>query len=230
MFHRVKSETSVEDLDSPVQHDAVEAQKQGEAAAHVAQRARNATTLSQASAAEAEEAPKAESVQASSDDTQEADKAGYSPAKSLYQAPTAGRQAASYAPRAGTGYSTSHTPAATDSSDNDRRLTIGRGITMSGEIECCDELQVEGTVEAALKGATFLNIASSGVFYGTVEIQDAVVAGRFEGELVVNGRLTVEETGVITGTISYKELEIKSGAIVDGRITPLSAQAGSKAG
>lgn len=112
---------------------------------------------------------------------------------------------------------------AAEAASNDRKLTIGRGITMSGEIEACDHLYVEGTVEAALKGAKILDIAETGVFYGTVEINEATISGRFEGELVVNGRLTVESTGVITGTISYGEIQVESGAIIDGRMTPAAA-------
>lgn len=112
----------------------------------------------------------------------------------------------------------------------ERTLTIGAGITMSGEIDSCDYLLVEGTVEAALKGASVLEIAESGVFYGTVEIDEATIAGRFEGEIKVNGRLTIRSTGTITGSISYKELEVESGAIIDGRLTPVSAaQAQAKA-
>jgi cytoskeletal protein CcmA (bactofilin family) len=122
------------------------------------------------------------------------------------------------------------TPTASDSNaDNDRRLTIGRGITMSGEIESCDYLLVEGTVEAALKGASALNIAETGTFYGTVEIEEAVIAGRFEGEITVHGRLTIKSSGVITGTIAYKELEVESGAVIDGRLTPVSSAGGARA-
>lgn len=108
-------------------------------------------------------------------------------------------------------------------SSSDRRLTIGAGITLSGEIESCDYLLVEGTVEAALKGANVLDIAESGVFYGTVEIGEANIAGRFEGDITVHGRLTISATGTVTGSISYKELEIEAGAVMDGRLTPLSA-------
>ena len=93
---------------------------------------------------------------------------------------------------------------------------------MSGQIESCEQLIVEGTVEAALKGASTLEIAESGTFYGTVDINEATVAGRFEGDLAVNGRLTIRSTGVITGTIAYRELEVEAGAVLDGRITPLS--------
>lgn len=105
-----------------------------------------------------------------------------------------------------------------------RRLVVGQGITMSGEIEACDHLVVEGTVEAALKGASVLEISETGVFYGSVEIDEAVVAGRFEGELSVNGRLSVRSTGSVTGTISYKELAVEAGALLDGKITPLKGE------
>ena len=106
-----------------------------------------------------------------------------------------------------------------------RRLVVGQGITMSGEIESCDMLIVEGTVEAALKGASHLDVTETGVFYGSVEIDEATISGRFEGDLVVNGRLTVTETGSVTGSIAYKELAIEAGATVDGKIMPLSSMA-----
>lgn len=106
-----------------------------------------------------------------------------------------------------------------------RRLVIGQGITMSGEIESCDLLVVEGTVEAALKGASVLEISESGMFYGTVEINEATIAGKFEGDLTVNGRLTIRSTGSITGAVAYKELAAEAGATIDGKITPLGAKA-----
>ncbi len=110
-----------------------------------------------------------------------------------------------------------------------RRLVIGEGISISGEIEACDTLVVEGTVEAALKGARILEISENGTFYGTVEIDECTIAGRFEGDITVNGRLTVRSTGSITGTMSYKELAVEAGATVDGKITPLSAKGMAKA-
>jgi cytoskeletal protein CcmA (bactofilin family) len=134
----------------------------------------------------------------------------------------------SVAPRSGSNYGSSSysapaysAPESYASTGSDRTLTIGRGINMSGEIESCDHLMVEGTVEAALKGAKLLEIAESGTFYGTVEIEEATIAGRFEGDITVNGRLTLKSSGVITGSIAYRELEVEAGAVLDGRMTPL---------
>lgn len=107
-----------------------------------------------------------------------------------------------------------------------RKLIIGEGITMSGEIEHCDHLIVEGTVQATLKDAKLLDISEAGVFYGTVDIEEATIAGRFEGDIIVAGRLTVKSSGVITGSITYKELAIEAGATIEGTLSPAGARKG----
>ncbi len=156
------------------------------------------------------------------------------PAAPAYQRPTpsAITRPSSYSPSAPSYSTASYTaPSASEASaysGNDRTLTIGRGINLSGEIEACDHLVVEGTVEAALKGAKVLDVAESGTFYGTVEIEEATIAGRFEGDLTVNGRLTIRASGVITGSIAYRELEVEAGAMLDGRMTPLKGNVDPK--
>ncbi len=144
------------------------------------------------------------------------------------QAPIAGRVpgaypgaypgAASAAPTYGQAVTSQIDPA------SGRKLYIGQGITLSGEIESCDHLVVEGTVEAALKGASVLEIAEAGAYFGTVDIDEATIAGRFEGDLTVRGRLTVKASGSITGSITYKELAIEAGATIDGKLSPLDAK------
>jgi cytoskeletal protein CcmA (bactofilin family) len=135
--------------------------------------------------------------------------------------PGASRIPGSYS-SAYTGYGTGTSgTAASETLSRGRKLIVGEGISLSGEIDACDHLIVEGKVEAALKGASLLDVAETGVYYGTVEIEEAMIAGRFEGDLTVNGRLTIKSTGSITGAISYKELAVEAGAVVDGKISPL---------
>ena len=117
----------------------------------------------------------------------------------------------------------SYTAQANDRSSGPK-LVIGQGITMSGEIESCDHLIVEGTIEASLKGASILDIAETGSYFGTVEIEEANIAGRFEGDITVKGRLTIESTGTIIGTVSYKELSMEAGATLDGSVSPIGSQ------
>lgn len=117
----------------------------------------------------------------------------------------------------------SYSPSANDAASG-RQLSIGQGITMSGEIESCDHLVVEGTVEAALKGASLLEITETGGFFGTVEIEEATIAGRFEGDITARGRLTIEATGIVIGSVSYKELSMEAGATLDGSVSPIGSQ------
>ncbi len=99
-----------------------------------------------------------------------------------------------------------------------RKLIVGREISLSGEISACDMLVVEGLVEATLRDGRLIEIAESGFFKGTVEIDEADLAGRFEGHLRVRGRMKVRSTGRIHGTIRYGELEVEAGGQLVGDV------------
>ena len=113
----------------------------------------------------------------------------------------------------------------TYAANNSRKLVISEGINISGEIDACNHLVVEGQVEASLKGANILDISESGVFFGSVEINECTIAGRFEGDLKVDGRLTVRSSGCIIGSLSYRELAVEAGATIEGKITPMNSKA-----
>ncbi len=132
-------------------------------------------------------------------------------------------------PGMGAGFGASSHGAAYNPYGSGRKLIIGEGITMSGEIEHCDHLIVEGTVQATLKDAKLLDISEAGVFYGTVDIEEATIAGRFEGDITVAGRLTVKASGIITGSIRYKELAIEAGASIEGTLQPSGPRKGEEA-
>lgn len=120
--------------------------------------------------------------------------------------------------------STSAAPAPqTDS----KKLIVGRGINLNGEIRTCDSLVVEGTVEAVLSDCRSVELAPTGQFKGSATIEVADISGRFDGELTVNGRLTVRATGKVLGKIHYGQLEIERGGIISGTVEalPETAQA-----
>jgi cytoskeletal protein CcmA (bactofilin family) len=118
-------------------------------------------------------------------------------------------------------------PAAATPSTDSKKLIVGREINLNGEIRTCDMLVVEGTVEAVLSDCRSMELAPSGRFKGSATVEVADVSGRFDGELTVNGRLTVRATGKVLGKINYGQLEIERGGIVSGTIEalPETAQA-----
>jgi cytoskeletal protein CcmA (bactofilin family) len=107
---------------------------------------------------------------------------------------------------------------ASSASDAEKKLIVGKGLSLAGEITSCDILVVEGKVEAKLTDGKLLEITESGQFRGSVEIENADIAGRYDGQLVVHGRLTVRSTGRISGMVKYGELEVNAGGQIIGEV------------
>jgi cytoskeletal protein CcmA (bactofilin family) len=99
-----------------------------------------------------------------------------------------------------------------------RCLSVGRGISLSGEIKSCDKLFIEGIVEADMTNCRIIEIAEGGLFKGSASIEEAEVRGRFEGNLVVRKRLLIKATGQVSGTIHYGQIEIECGGKIFGDI------------
>jgi cytoskeletal protein CcmA (bactofilin family) len=99
-----------------------------------------------------------------------------------------------------------------------RKLTVGREITLSGEITSCDKLIIEGSVEANLNNCRDVEIAETGLFKGSASIEEAEIQGRFEGNLVVRKRLLIKASGRVSGTIRYGQIEIECGGQISGDI------------
>ncbi|WP_245838065.1 bactofilin family protein [Niveispirillum lacus] len=114
-----------------------------------------------------------------------------------------------------------------------RKLIVGRDISLSGEIAACDVLVVEGTVEAKLRDGHVVEITDTGLFKGSVEIDEADIGGRFEGDITVRGTLKVRTTGRINGNIRYGTLEVENGGQLSGTIqvlggTPVASPAAAE--
>jgi cytoskeletal protein CcmA (bactofilin family) len=99
-----------------------------------------------------------------------------------------------------------------------RKLVVGEGITLSGQITACDCLVVEGTVKADIKGCKEVQIAKGGVFIGSAASEQADIHGRFQGELNVSQHLKVQSTGEIDGKVRYRQIQVESGGDISGDI------------
>ncbi len=107
-----------------------------------------------------------------------------------------------------------------DADAGGKRLIVGQGISLSGEITACDRLVVEGSVQVTLNETRAIEIAESGRFTnGKAEVEDAEISGVYEGELTVSNRLLIRATGRVRGTVRYGELEIERGGKLSGSIS-----------
>ena len=106
-----------------------------------------------------------------------------------------------------------------------RRLIVGQGITLAGEITACDRLVVEGTVKVALNRTRVIEISETGRFTeGRAEVDEAEISGIYEGELSVRNRLLIRSTGRVSGTVRYGEIEIERGGRLSGAVAMIEGK------
>ncbi len=94
-------------------------------------------------------------------------------------------------------------------------------------------LSVSLIVEANLTDSRIIDIATTGYFKGTAEVEEAIISGEFQGTLTVRGRLFVRATGKVSGELRYGELEIERGGRISGDIDQngsAAREAGSEKG
>jgi len=103
-----------------------------------------------------------------------------------------------------------------------RTLVVGRGISLQGTVSDAERLVVEGTVESQMIHATEVFVAQAGVFRGEVQVEDAEIAGLFDGTLTVRGSLVIRGTGKVNGVARYRRLSVEDGGQVSGRMEMLT--------
>ncbi len=103
-----------------------------------------------------------------------------------------------------------------------RTLVVGRGISLQGTVADAERLVVEGTVESQMIHAAELFVAGSGVFKGEVEVEDAEIAGAFDGTITASGSLIIRNTGRISGVARCRKLSVEEGGQVSGKMEMLN--------
>ncbi len=100
-----------------------------------------------------------------------------------------------------------------------KRLTVGKDMSLKGaEISDCDQLVIEGMIDGNLTSGHFLEIDYGGIFKGSAVVDNAEIAGTFEGDLTVHNRLSIHASGLVRGTMRYGQLEVERGGRVNGQV------------
>lgn len=108
--------------------------------------------------------------------------------------------------------------ASSSAQESGSRLIVGPNIKLKGvEITDCDTLVVEGTVEATMDSRV-IQIAATGAFKGSADIDIAEIHGQFDGHLTVRHKLVIYAQGKVTGTIRYGKVVIEEGGQLSGDV------------
>lgn len=106
---------------------------------------------------------------------------------------------------------------------------ISSNVTLLGDLEFDEGLKVSGVIRGNVShkpGSTsLLALSAEGRIEGRVSTHDALIDGTIIGDLVVDRLLELHSNARVRGNISYRQLSMENGAVVDGTLHRLDDQA-----
>ena len=97
------------------------------------------------------------------------------------------------------------------------KVVIGQGVSINGEIKKADEVQIDGEADVTMKTDNLV-VGVTGKCKGNIETHNADVWGAFDGDIKASGTLTIQEQGMVEGSIEYQNIQIKLGGKISGDI------------
>ena len=101
---------------------------------------------------------------------------------------------------------------------------IGAGSRIEGELNCPGDLAVAGTVIGNGEVGALFTLADTGLWQGQLHCDNAIIAGKINGDIVVRKKLEIRGTGRIDGRIAAQHVAIAEGAVVEGELKVLSGE------
>jgi cytoskeletal protein CcmA (bactofilin family) len=97
-------------------------------------------------------------------------------------------------------------------------LLVGEGVFMKGSMRVPGVASIDGKLEGELTADTVF-IQPNGSMNGRTTASHVKVAGSLTDTTIANKTLVIDSSGLISGNITYAELEIKKGGSLQGAIS-----------
>lgn len=108
------------------------------------------------------------------------------------------------------------------------RSLIAADSTIQGHISFGEGLRIDGKVNGnvlAIEGrSSILVVAESAVVTGEIHADHVIINGRVLGPVRATELLELQPTARIEGDVTYKALEMHQGALIAGRLIPLTGE------
>jgi cytoskeletal protein CcmA (bactofilin family) len=106
---------------------------------------------------------------------------------------------------------------------------LGKTANLQGDLEFSGGLHLDGRVNGNVRSAEAdggaLSVSESGLIEGRVEVTSIVMNGTVNGDMVARDRLVLGEKARVNGNVYYGVIEMASGAVITGKLIPLSGTA-----
>ena len=98
-----------------------------------------------------------------------------------------------------------------------KRFIVEKGLTIDGSVSFRGQLIVNGAVKGTLAG-DHITISEEGVVAAETRASFVTIGGIFRGRLTVSGKLVLLSTGICSGNIECRDMELEPGGTLNGKI------------
>lgn len=94
---------------------------------------------------------------------------------------------------------------------------VGANVKLVGTISDANEIVVHGKIEGEIVSEKSIIVSETAYIKGPVSAEIVQVAGEVHGSVVATGKLEILPTGKVFGSVTTKDLNVRSGAIFVGK-------------
>jgi len=108
---------------------------------------------------------------------------------------------------------------------------ILKGTRIDGKLSFNERMRIDGEFIGEIESANQLIVGKSAVVNATIKVGELIVMGTVKGNVASCDNLQIHEGGKVIGDICVKTLDIKPGALFDGKCSMMGkdgAQAAQK--
>lgn len=106
-----------------------------------------------------------------------------------------------------------------DAPASSRSATIGKGVSITGQIYSREDLIIDGEVEGSIEAAEHkVTIGPNGKVKAGIKAKDIVVLGVVQGNVEATDRMDIKKDAKLVGDIKTARISIEDGAMFKGSI------------
>jgi cytoskeletal protein CcmA (bactofilin family) len=107
---------------------------------------------------------------------------------------------------------------------------LSKKVNIVGDIQGNEDIHLEGRFKGTIKISGNIFIGQTGVVEADVEADNIIIQGKINGNVVARQQLQIQSLGQLIGDCSAQSIDIKEGAVFEGRsnmLRPAASPAGS---
>jgi cytoskeletal protein CcmA (bactofilin family) len=111
-----------------------------------------------------------------------------------------------------------YTPVKTSSAPIEQ-ASIGRSLTIKGEISGGESLYIDGRIEGTINIPDHrVTVGRNGMVTADVNARECVIMGKVNGNVICSDRLDIRSEGSVTGDVVTQRISVEDGAILKGSV------------